>query len=128
MPQTTSDTGFTPLYCSAVWDPHHQTSHIQKFAGRVITQNWSADYESLLSSLKLNPLATRRRMQKLKLCYKVLNNKSCIPSSLFTPHPHPSLRCSNSNQIYTPYVPIYLSTQILILHRNHQALAMELST
>ena len=62
-------------YCSAVWDPHHQThskrlENVQKFAGRVITQKWSAEYESLLSSLNLKPLATRRRMQKLNYATK----------------------------------------------------------
>jgi len=39
-------------YCCAVWDPHQvsyrsQLENIQKFAGRIVTKNWSLDYPSL---------------------------------------------------------------------------------
>ena len=97
-------------YCGAVWDPRQlkstkQLENIQKFAGRVITQNVSSDYPTLCSSLNLKPLPTRRRMQKLKLCYNILSDRSCIPSSAFSPHPKPSMRSSNSMQLFTPFVP-----------------------
>jgi len=89
-------------YCSAVWDPHRvkwrqQLENVQKFAGRVITNNWTSGYESLCSSLGLMKLADRRRAQKLKLCYEIVNNLSCIPSFTLSPHPHPSPRAPNSN-------------------------------
>ena len=95
-------------YCCAVWDPHHSThkkqlEDVQKFAGRVITQSWSSNYDSVCSSLNLQTLSHRRKLQKLKLCYKILNNFSCIPSHVFTPHPHPSPRLHNSRPLYKPF-------------------------
>ena len=94
-------------YCSAVWDPHHvkrrqQLENVQKFAGRVITNNWTSGYELLCSSLGLMKLADRRRTKKLKLCYKIVNNLSCIPSLTLSPHPHPSPRAPNSKQLSLP--------------------------
>ena len=97
-------------YCGAVWDPHQLKStklleNVQKFAGRVITQDWSSSYPFLCSSLDLKPLSIRRCMQKLKLCFKILRKESCIPPTAFTPHPQPSPRSSNSVQLFTPFVP-----------------------
>ena len=97
-------------YCGAVWDPHQLKStklleNVQKFAGRIITQDWSSSYPFLCSSLDLKPLSIRRRMQKLKLCFKILRKESCIPPTAFTPHPQPSPRSSNSVQLFTPFVP-----------------------
>ncbi len=76
-------------YCCAVWDPRQSTlkeqlEKVQKFAGRVITKNWSPSYQPISS---LQTLATRRRQQKLKLCYKFLTGHSCItpPASQHTP-------------------------------------------
>ena len=73
-------------YCGAVWDPHQLKStqlleNVQKFA---ITRDWSTSYPFLCSSL---PLHIRKRMQKLKLCFKILRKESCIPPTAFTPHP-----------------------------------------
>ena len=99
-PQTTSVSKCTRLYtvlpkldyCCAVWDPHQvtyrsQLENIQKFAGRIITKNWSSEYPSLCVSLNLKSLSAQKQIQKLKLCYKILTNNSCLPSDHFTPHP-----------------------------------------
>jgi len=69
--------------------------------GRVITQRWSGDYNSLCQSLNLK-LTTRRRIQKLKLCYKIVNNLSSIPASTFIPRPSPQLH--HSKPIRMPFV------------------------
>ena len=42
-------------YCSTVWDPHSSTDinrmeNVQKFAGKVITKQWKADYPTLLAT------------------------------------------------------------------------------
>ena len=71
-------------YCSTVWDPHHSNDitaldRVQRFAGRVITHQWHSDHSTLLNSLNWQPLQTRRRLIKLKVCYNILNNYSCIP-------------------------------------------------
>ena len=96
-------------YCCAVWDPHHSKDkqaleNVQKFGGRVITQRWSGDYNSLFQSLNLKLLSTRRRIQKLTLCYKIVNNLSCIPASTFTPNPRPSPRLHHSKPLHMPFV------------------------
>jgi len=96
-------------YCSAVWDPHHvkqrqQLENVQKFTEQVIINNWTSGYESLCSSLGPMKLVDRRRTQKLKLCYKIVNNLSCIPSLTLSPHPHPSPRAPKSKQLSLPLV------------------------
>ena len=94
-------------YCCAVWDPHHSNEttaldRVQRFAGRVITHQWQSDHSTLLNSLNWQPLQTRRRLIKLKVCYNILNNYSCIPPSVFTPHPYPHLRHSHSKMVLRP--------------------------
>ena len=78
--------------------------NVQKFGGRLKTQRWSNDYNSLCTSLNLKLLFTRRHIQKLKFCYKIVNNLSCIPASTFTPHPHPSPRLHHSKPLHMPFV------------------------
>ena len=73
-------------YCCAVWDPHYVSDidaleSVQKFAGRVITRQWHSDYHTLCSTLNWQPLSVRRKLQKLKVCYNIVNNRSIIPSS-----------------------------------------------
>ena len=81
-------------YCGSVWDPHHQSDisaleGVQKFAARITTQQWKADYPTLTSTLNWEPLSLRRKVQKLKVCFNILNNLSIIPPDTFIPHPHP---------------------------------------
>ena len=76
----------------------------QKFAGRVITKNWNSDYATILNDLNWLPLSTRRKMQKLKVCYNILNDFSCIPSTSFTLHPRPSPRHPHNRIIFMPLV------------------------
>ena len=96
-------------YCCSVWDPHSTTlinelEKTQKFAGRVITKNWNSDYATILNDLNWLPLSTRRKMQKLKVCYNILNDFSCIPSTSFTLHPRPSPRHPHNRIIFMPLV------------------------
>jgi len=93
-------------YCCAVWDPHHSNDiaaldRVQQFVGRVITHQWQSDHSTLLNSLNWQPLQTCRRLM-LKVCYNILNNYSCIPPSVFTPHPYPHLRHSHSKMVLRP--------------------------
>ncbi len=59
----------------------------------------------LCSSLDLKPLSIRRRMQKLKLCFKILRKESCIPP--LPTHAQPSPISSNSAQLFIPFVPTH---------------------
>jgi len=90
-------------YCCAVWDPHHQVhkrslESVQKFAARIITTDWKADYPSLCAKLNMKTLATRRHIQKLKasttcLAYHLtcslltpILHSVCIIPNPFSPH------------------------------------------
>ena len=96
-------------YCAAVWDPHQSTltkklENTQSFACKIITKEWKSDYTSLLNKLQLKSLKDRRNIQKLKVCFKIINNKSCIPPSVFSPHPSPSPRHPHSQILFIPHV------------------------
>ena len=109
-------------YCCTVWDPHHSKNkqaleNVQKFGGCVITQRWSGDYNSLCQSLNLKLLSTRRRIQKLKLCYKIVNNLSCIPASTFTSSP--SITPTSSLKTSSHAFCINHRSQIILFYRYH---------
>ena len=95
--------------------PHHlkdtnAIENVQKFAARVITHEWKSDYPSLCSKLNWQTLNTRRKIQKLKVCYNILNNLSIIPATTFTPHPHPSPRHPHSKiLLFHIPVPMHIS-------------------
>ena len=96
-------------YCGAVWDPHHHTDikkleSVQKFAGKIVTKQWRAEYPDLLASLNWKPLSSRRKNQKLKVCFNILNNLSIISPNVFTLHPRPSPRHPHNQIIFKPYV------------------------
>ena len=80
-------------YCSSVWDPPSGSSlaseleKVQKFALRMCTYNWSANYLDLLSNLQLPSLSTRCSQSKLFIIYKILNNLIYFPSKMFIMHP-----------------------------------------
>ena len=96
-------------YCCAVWDPHYSTdktalNRVQRFASRVITHKWHANHSTLLNSLNWQPLEIRRRLIKLKVCYNVY---SCIPSSVFTPHPYSGLHHFHDRMLLRPNAKTY---------------------
>ena len=99
-------------YCASVWDPHHlkdinAVDRVQKFAAKVITCEWKSDYPTLCSKLNWQTLSTRRKIQKLKVCFNIMNNLSIIPPSTFIPHPHPSPRHPHSKVLFIPYTSTY---------------------
>ena len=82
-------------YCSSVWDPHQakyisMLESVQKYGCRVISKEWNSIYPTLLTRLRMPTLQSRRKQQKLIMCYKILTNTSSIPASHFIPHPLPS--------------------------------------
>ena len=69
-----------------VWDPHQAKhkeilSSVQAFASKVVRQNWTAPQQQRLSILKWSCLDNRRQVQKLIMCWKIVNGQSCIPPS-----------------------------------------------
>ena len=92
-------------YCSSVWDPHQakyisMLESVQKFGCRVISKEWNSDYPTLLTRLQLPTLRSRRKQQRLIMCYKILTNKSSIPPSHFIPHPSPSPRLHHDKALF----------------------------
>ncbi len=97
------------IYCAAVWDPHQSTltkqlENTQSFACKIITKEWNSGHISLLNKLQFKSLKDRRIIQKLKVCYKIINNKSCIPPTVFSPHPSPSPRHPHNQILFIPHV------------------------
>ena len=98
-------------YCSSVWDPPSGSSlaseleKVQKFALRMCTYNWSANYLDLLTNLQLPSLSTRRSQSKLFIVYKILNNLIYFPSKIFIciPPPIRSSRSYHPLNVLTPY-------------------------
>ena len=98
-------------YCSSVWDPPSGSSltseleKVQKFALRMCTYNWSANFLDLLSTLQLPSLSTHRSQSKLFIIYKILNNLIYFPSKIFIciPPPIRSSRSYHPLNVLTPY-------------------------
>ena len=77
--------------------------NVQKFALRVSTGQWTADYETLLPSLNTPSLATRRRRLKLSLIYNIIINNVNFPSNPTTRRqPHYFHRHINSSALVEP--------------------------
>ena len=78
--------------------------NVQKFAGKIITNQWNSSYSDIRTALNWQTLESHRKIIKLKVCCNILNHYSCIPSSSFTPHPHPSPRLyPHSKTLFVPY-------------------------
>ena len=65
---------------------------------------WNSCYDDRLELLKLPRLSTRRKRQKLSLCYRIVTGRSIIPPSFFIHHPCPHLRHNHHLPLYRPRV------------------------
>ena len=73
-------------YASPVWDPFllkdiHLLEGVQKFACKVCLKHWDWDYAEMLNLLNLPELQTRRKLLKLSLLYKFVNNLAFFPEA-----------------------------------------------
>ena len=73
-------------YASIIWDPHTNTNSnklekIQCSAARWVLSSYSrtTSVTLLLEQLKLEPLQSRRRIQRLAFMYKILNGQVVVP-------------------------------------------------
>ena len=76
-------------YAVPIWDPYTAkdcdlTESVQRFAGRVCLKSWDIGYPEILNSLNLPSLETRRKVQKLTLLYKFVNNLAVFPETPLT--------------------------------------------
>jgi len=73
-------------YASIVWDPHtskniNQLEKVQRSAARWVRSSYArtTNVTKLMEELSLEPLQTRRRIQRLAFMYKILNEQVAVP-------------------------------------------------
>ena len=98
-------------YCSAVWNPHQcgraaQLERVQGFAARLTTRRWTEDCAVLYHELGWCPLESRRKLQCILLCRRIITGKSIIPCSVFSRSvcARASRHVMNSVQLKTPFM------------------------
>ena len=82
-------------YASNVWDPHtisniNRVESVQRAAARICFNDFSTylSVTTMLTSLDLPTLKSRRTRAKLIMMYKIINGIMYIPTNYFTPcHP-----------------------------------------
>ncbi len=72
-------------YASAVWSPHlakdtKLLEDIQKFALKVCTKKWDANYNTLLTMCNLSTLADRRNKIRLCVLWKIISGDILYPN------------------------------------------------
>ncbi len=87
---------------------------VQKFTGKIVTKQWKAEYPNLLAYLNWQSLSSRRRNQKLKVCFSILINLSIISPNVFAPYPHPSPRHPHNQTLFKPFVALLINTPFLL--------------
>ena len=45
---------------------------VQKLCAKIITKKWDHTYDQLLHEVNWTPLSTRRKKQKVSLCYRII--------------------------------------------------------
>ena len=87
-------------YASTTWHPlniklTNRIESTQRFACRVILQQWKLSHDELLQESDLPTLAKRRDVATLCHLFKIFHGL-CSSSNPYRPHPRPSLRHLNS--------------------------------
>ena len=85
-------------YASSVWDPHttvniRRLKSVQRRAARFCLNDSFSCYTSvtsMLSTLNLPSLQSRRKTAKLIILYKIINGDLHIPSNSLIPNPRDS--------------------------------------
>ena len=92
-------------YATAAWDPYlikdvTELEEVQKFALRVCTKTWSANYDSLLTQTNLPSLQTRRQRAKLCSLFNIVKENIHFPDPPLEIREQPySIRSSNELSI-----------------------------
>ena len=74
----------------------------QHFAARVVTRRWRQPGPALAAQLNWPALKLRRSLAKVCLCRQILQNRSLIPSSAFSPQSNSAVRHTNSLPLFLP--------------------------
>lgn len=79
-------------YASPVWSPHTvsltaQIERVQKFALKIVSGEWNADYHALLTQFQIPTLQRRRSELSLCLLYKISRSNCFFPEGLIVKKP-----------------------------------------
>ena len=92
-----------------MWSPDltkdvNRLEHVQKFALRVCTKEWSMSYKDLLEKCHLQELSTRRDHLSLGLLHKIINGECILPNApLLTYSTTYSTRSNVANRYVLPF-------------------------
>ena len=107
-------------YAVQLWDPYMQNDidkleSVQKFALKLVTHQWDANYNSMLEVTDIPRLSERRLHLKLAQVYKIIHNLCYFPEAIFQRQAAHSerlartdtLRCpfARTNYFYNSFVP-----------------------
>ena len=95
-------------YAATVWSPHLQKDVyalecVQKFALRMVYHAWGMDYHDLIGLTTIPTLEERRRVMRLCLIYKILNNICYFSPDTFTSSTCISHHASHSMTLHEPF-------------------------
>ena len=97
-------------YAAPVWSPDvikdiNKLEHVQKFALRVCTKEWTMSYEDLLEKCRILELTTRRDHLSLGLLHKIINGECILPNAPLSTYSTTYSTCLNeTNKYVLPFV------------------------
>ena len=95
-------------YAAQLWDPYthrdvNRLEAVQRFALRIISHQWDATYEDLLSIVQCQKLEERRLKLKLTQVYKIAHGLCYFPDNIFVLHESHSVRLAKHHTMLCPY-------------------------
>ena len=95
-------------YAAQVWDLHIQSDiakleGVQKFAMKLVTHQWDANYDELLELADIPRLSERRLHLKLAQVYKIIHKLCYFPEDIFVRQAAHSERLVRSDTILHPF-------------------------
>ena len=86
--------------------------HVQKFALKVGQKDWHSDYDTLLNSANVPPLAARRKALKLCQLSSIVQGHSEFPDLPTSKRASPYLRSTNSAHTDTTFHSHYPTSKL----------------
>ena len=108
-------------YGAEVWHPYlskdtEALENVQKFALRICSNNWQANYHDLLEHFKLPTLENRRLYLSLCSFFKIIQKITYYPPALMPSRLSSSvLRSSNPKNFFIPFSKTYQSSNSFMI-------------
>ena len=101
-------------YASPVWSPHltkdiQALERVRTFACKMVTHNWKANYQELLSLVDI-PTLERRLELKLGHLFKIIHNLCFFPQGVILPREQTPLICSTRSTHSLPLIQPFART------------------